>query len=295
MKVSLDAAGNAFVSGFTVNATTFGGDFKTLKYAAADGAVLWEKSSSGSGEGVSAIYSSKVDAAGNLIVVGTVRHPGNEDMRTIKYRGSDGVLMWQNDYAGTGSSRDQGYAVAVDPNGHAAVAGFSEAAGSGFKVILYWSTGVKAWENAPITLLTPRDTYGTFVRVDGAGNVFAAGSYEGPFNNGDNEEVMLSKFSGADGAQQWAAFYNGPSRDFTRGLAMDAAGNLVIASESYSPASVDMRTIKFSGASGQPLWTSVYDNPSHTTDIPYEIATDPSGHVYVGGRADYNKIFRSAS
>jgi hypothetical protein len=75
-KVTLDAAGNAIVTG-TARAAGFYYDYCTAKYAASDGALIWERQYKGLGYGQAVA----VDANGAIIVTGY----SNGDLVTLKY------------------------------------------------------------------------------------------------------------------------------------------------------------------------------------------------------------------
>ena len=62
-------AGNVAVTGQSSDAS-FNGDYYTAKYAAADGALLWEKRYNGPANSDDAASSVVVDSAGNVIVTG---------------------------------------------------------------------------------------------------------------------------------------------------------------------------------------------------------------------------------
>jgi hypothetical protein len=115
---AVDAAGDLFEVTYTAGIVT-------TKYSGATGAILWGPVSvpgSGYGAGVA------LDAAGNAFVTGSLYSPvTGYDYALIKYRGSDGTVLWgpvTHDVGG----RDFPYGVVVDGSGNAVVTGFSEAA-----------------------------------------------------------------------------------------------------------------------------------------------------------------------
>lgn len=65
--LALDSAGNVLVTGSSARAAG-GWDLYTAKYAAADGAVLWEKSYSGTGNREDHPVSLRVDSTGNVVL-----------------------------------------------------------------------------------------------------------------------------------------------------------------------------------------------------------------------------------
>ena len=93
--LAVDSHGNVVVTGSSNNGTNT--DYYTAKYAAADGALLWEKRGVGGG-------AVAVDASGNVVVSGRL---------TVKYR-ADGTEVWTNNFGGF---------VAVDGGGNVVVTG----------------------------------------------------------------------------------------------------------------------------------------------------------------------------
>ena len=91
VKLLLDPSGNVLVTltGYTASNHA---DYVVLKYAPADGAVLWEKSWGVTGDDFPADM--EIDAAGDVYVTG-IGLDFIDKYSTIKLRGSDGQLLWQ--------------------------------------------------------------------------------------------------------------------------------------------------------------------------------------------------------
>ena len=123
--VAVDGSGNLVVAGSINNLTNYDG--YTVKYAAADGAVVWEKRFDGS-SGTANGSAMAVDSSGNVVVTG--RHynltAGIERFYTVKYAEADGTVLWDKRYAAGWN------AVAVDKNGNVVVSGNTSTSGSGF-------------------------------------------------------------------------------------------------------------------------------------------------------------------
>jgi hypothetical protein len=96
-------------------------DYYTAKYAAADGALLWEKRYNGPGNDDDWAQALAVDASGNVVVTGY----SDWDYYTAKYAAADGALLWEKRYNGPANSIDSASAVAVDGSGNVVVSGYS--------------------------------------------------------------------------------------------------------------------------------------------------------------------------
>ena len=110
------------------------GDYYTAKYAAADGALLWERRYDGPAHGADIPWAVAVDGSGNVVVTGASQI-GNDgigfdysypsDFYTAKYAAADGALLWEKRYDGPTNSHDFASSVAVDAGGNVVVTGTS--------------------------------------------------------------------------------------------------------------------------------------------------------------------------
>ena len=99
-------------------------DAKIIKYDGTNGAVLWQKTFAGPAGGDDMFYALALDAAGNAIATGfTFDSTGNNDWNTVKYRGTDGEILWAKRFGGSGNLSDVSVAIAVDAAGNAIVGG----------------------------------------------------------------------------------------------------------------------------------------------------------------------------
>ncbi len=114
--IAVDAAGDLFEE------TSEG--ITTTKYDGATGELLWGPLTvGGPGSGYGAWVA--VDTSGNVFATGSLYGgPATRfDYATIKYRGSDGAVLWGPVTYDGGEGNDGPYAVAVDGDGNPAVAG----------------------------------------------------------------------------------------------------------------------------------------------------------------------------
>jgi len=167
--IAVDGSGNVVVTGVSYTSET-AYQYYTAKYAAASGALLWEKRTSVGG--VSAMV---VDDRGDVIVTGGHAFIGfNGDYYTGKYSGTDGALLWEKRYNGPANGSDVSYfadSLALGPNGMVAITGYSE--GILNSRTTYDFATVVYWENLPSISITADGSSGYFIRGTGtAGSIY---------------------------------------------------------------------------------------------------------------------------
>src|SRR5262249_29117727 len=125
-----DGSGNVVVTGHSWNGTNY--DYYTAKYAAADGALLWEKRYNGPLNNDEHARAVAVDGSGNVVVTGVsdvfFSHYCDlprGDYYTAKYGAADGALLWEQRYNGLADDRDVARSVVVDGSGNVVVTGIS--------------------------------------------------------------------------------------------------------------------------------------------------------------------------
>lgn len=277
--LALDAAGNAFVTGYS--SASGGNDYATIKYSDA-GMPLWTNRYNGPGNGTDGASAIAMDTNGNVFVTGISGGSGSlADYATIKYSNS-GVPLWTNRFNGTGNSDDWANAIAVDANGGVFVTGYQTGSGSFFDyaTIKYSNDGVPLWTNRYTGLVNGTDV-ATAIALDTNGNVFVTG-YSG---NGFSTDYATIKYSGA-GVPLWTNRYNGPANntDQATGITVDTRGHVIVTGFSLTSSNTYYyATIAYSGAA-VPLWTNRYNGVGNNplfTDA--SLAADRNGNVFVAG------------
>lgn len=232
-------------------------------------------------------YAVAVDASGNVYVTGFSNGSNTgADYATIKYNAS-GTQQWVAVYNGPGNGNDIAFGIAVDGSGNVYVTGYSAGSGTGYDcaTIKYDASGSQKWVaryNGPVN----GNDYGSFIAIDGSGNVYITGQSAG---SGTGRDYITIKYD-ASGGQKWAARYNGPVNgdDTAQGLAVDGSGNVYVTGRSAGsgtgcyPVCEDYATIKYN-ASGVQQWVAQYNGPGNSEDFASAMAIDASGNVYVTG------------
>ncbi len=322
--MGVDGAGNAYVSGMFQGTATFGNtnvtsaggsDIFIAKYDPT-GVFQWVRKAGGTGSDLST--KAAVDLAGNVFLTGSFTGTasfgstnlvaaGGRDIFVAKYD-RDGVFQWVQQAGGSGD--DEGTAINTDTNGNCYVggkfhntanfSGSSLVSAGGFDAFIskYNSAGVLQWvQKAGGTL----DDLCQDIAVDGSGNIFVTGSFEGTANFGSTNLVSAFMFDGytakysSTGTLQWVRQVTGSAwNDQNSGIAVDDAGFVFVhgyfngtasfggtnlTSVSASP-SADGCVVKYDTA-GTLQW--VLQVPGTLGQYAQDIVVDKAGQVFVIG------------
>jgi hypothetical protein len=276
--VAVDSAGNVLVAGLSFDAVG-NIDIKAIKYAASDGAVLWERAIAGGTFNVA--YVIAVDASGNALIATETNASGNSDVRVLKLAGTSGATLWDQVF---NTGRDDYVAdLALDRLGNAIVAGVSvNGAGKDAMVILKFAgtNGAVLWQQS-FSAGTRDEAYS--LALDAAGDAFITGYSVA----GADSSVMTLKVAASNGAILWQRAYNGGGQDYGQAVAVDASGHvLVTAQVRNARGDYDFKTIKYSGSDGALLWDQSFDGGAD--DYAYSIAADAAGNAIVVGSSSSN-------
>jgi len=180
-----------------------------------------------------------------------------------------------------GGGYDRAAAITTDGAGNSYVAGSAEAkkGASSFVVV---KDGAKRWTARYDGSRGGAGGEARAVAVDGAGNVYAAGSISDGAVFGQNFDYLIVKF-GPDGKQRWAYRYNGPGNggDAVSALVVDGAGNAYVTGSSYGQG-FDWATLKLS-PSGALLWERRLTGAGPSDDGAVDMKMLPDGNLVVGG------------
>jgi PQQ-like domain/Beta-propeller repeat len=85
--------------------------------------------------------------------------------------------------------------------------------------------------------------------------------------------------------QEWAARYINPvSSNNAKAMALDSSGDVYVTGYSYRLGStVDYATVKYAGQTGTQIWEARYNVSEYGQAVPFAIALDGAGDVYVTG------------
>jgi hypothetical protein len=296
--VTMDATGNVFVTGQTDTGTNRR-NYITFKYAAGNGAVLWQKEyDNASSDDVS--WAIALDTTGNAFVTGTSVDFATDgsvrgNTRTIKYDGVNGNTLWSSVFS-TPAGQNAGRALAVDSSGNVVVAGWSDdGTGANYtdsRAIKYnGQTGAEIW-NVSDTASTDQADFGESVAIDFNGDVIMTSVPLGYQRSVTGETLRTLKYSGASGAQIWLADQPVvPTATFVasgswipKQMVVDSAGN-VIAVAIGTDGAQNFQTVKYNGVTGAVIWSNDFKQLNGGA-LPFGVAVDLSGNVFVTGESD---------
>jgi hypothetical protein len=283
-ELTVDGAGNVYVTGTSFTNGANGFDIVTIKYDPL-GTPLWTAIFNGSASALDEARDIAVDQNGDVFVTGYTASTGpNYDYVTIKYN-SAGAQQWATLYNGTGNGYDEAYAIAVDNSGNSYVTGSSDAGGQGtnYVTIQYNSAGIQQWATSYNGSGNSIDA-ATQIKLDAAFNVYVTGSSDGGASGLDIATLMYNNA----GTQQWVSRFNGALSffDVPEALFIDNLNNVYVAGGTYGGIATenDYVTIKIN-STGIQQWAQIVDGPLNDEDKAFDVLTDLNQNVYVTGRS----------
>ncbi len=278
--VTVDGSGDLYVAGYFNGTVDFdpgeGTEYHTsaagsqdifLTRIDADGSYGWTRTMGGTGSDRS--NSVTVDSSGNLYVTGyfngTVDFDPGEgtDFQTsaggndifLTMIDTDGTYGWTGTVGGSGS--DSGNSVTLDGSGNLYVTGHfngavdfdpgegtdfqTSAGGNDIFLTRINAVGTYGWT---MTMGGSSNDYSNSVAVDGSGNLYVAGYFNGaadfdPGEGTDNHtsagsiDIFLTRIN-ADGSYGWTKTMGGSGGDYGQSVAVDGSGNAYVAGRFYS-------------------------------------------------------------
>lgn len=176
---------------------------------------------------------------------------------------------------------ERGYSVAVDSIDEIVVTGYTEVSGTSVYdalVVLYSSSGLLEWN---VTMGEGND-FGYDIALDSADNIVIAG-YRFSFDTSSWDAFVVKCYP--SGEQFWNRTWGGGNDDYGYGVALDSAGNIVIAGEtnSFGTAGADTFIVNYS-STGILLWNTTWGGSG--SDYGYDVTVDSTNHALITGYTD---------
>ena len=284
--MAIDSSGNVYVTGMSISASFF--DYATVKYNSM-GAVEWVARYDGGGFDADQAWDIAVDDAGSVYVTGNGSSVSDGfDYVTIKYNAM-GTEDWVARYHGGGgpmANSDIARAIDIDESGNVYVTGESnDGTSTDFVTIKYSPSGLQEWVGRYDGHISGSDFAG-MITVDELGNIYVAGFSEGAGTLFDYAVIKYNSML----VEEWTARYNNEQvngDDACFAMVVDNSNNVYLTGRSQSTLALidaDYATVKFN-ENGVQEWVAEYNGIGNGNDIPYGIAVDNSGYVYVTGQS----------
>ena len=269
--IAVDPEGYIYATGY---ADWSGGEeFVTVKYSP-DGDFEWiAKEEDPSGLNIRGVDIA-VDPFGNPTTVGHRQAADGYYDLYIAHYDADGNLQWDDSYDGGGTLWETFSGVAVHSSGTIYATGTARYDGIARAAVTvkYTPEGSRAWMDGR----TGSGKYmarGMQIVVTDDESIFVAGYGIGSDGNGD---VLLVRYR-PDGTAAWTRLYDGYTQDYPYGLAVDDAGKIYVAGESFNwdPGS-DALTVSFYD-SGTPRWNDLWTSGLNDNNVFQDVAVRPDG------------------
>ena len=248
--MTFDAAGNVIVVGFRAP-SSFWPSFYIAKFAAANGALLWQRVFSA--DGYDSFVGVAVDSQENIIAAGTTREGGISPIRSdffaCKFASASGETLWQSRFSTPEDffATDQVKAMTLDAAGDAYLTGFG-ATGTSYRALtvkMAGNDGRVLWSH--LRNDSAIVSSGDDIAVDSSGNVVVGCNTA----NGD-DGFRTVKYRGSDGAQLWMNHRTSSQTNQLASLAVDpTTGNVAVTGHTFATATnEDVLTMKIAGSNG---------------------------------------------
>ncbi|MBK8550253.1 MAG: SBBP repeat-containing protein [Ignavibacteria bacterium] len=273
--IIVDKQRNIYITGYTANSVSANRNIITIKYSPS-GDSLWVKHYAGTANGNDEGKAIALDNSGNVYVTGYSTGTGtNADYITIKYD-SLGNQIWVNSYNYFTNNADISNSIDVDERGNVYVTGQSEYS---YLTIKYDSNGNLKWDKR----YNAGNSIGISLEADIYGNVYVTGTSR--LSGGSNNEDYATIKYDSLGNILWSKRYNSNGIDNAVGLKLvnsinvNSPPDIIVTGTSSN----DYFTIKYSGVTGNTLWSQRYNGPSNSLEAVSSLAVDDFGNAYITG------------
>lgn len=322
--VCVDAAGNVYITGYYNDIVDFDPGTGVFNLTApvngnifvskldASGNFVWAKDIGGN-----CGYSITTDIYGNVFIAGNNYTASNDYQIYIAKLDMPGNLLWTKSIGNT--TRDEGYSIAADYQGHTYITGlfegtvdFNPGAGTynltsagGYDVFVLKLDGSANFKWAKQFGSLTQNDVGNSIAVNSSGSVYTSGYFgdiadfdpgPGTFNLtavGSLRDVFISRLDSA-GNFVWAKRIGGVSDEEGKSIALDASDNVYLTGEfdgtadfdpgagtaNMTPVGTDVFISKLNG-SGNFVWALQLSGIS--TEYAKSITVDLLGNIYTSG------------
>jgi len=277
--IATDSLGNVYVTGST-NSFGAGANDVFLASYSGNGDLRWQRTWGGSSWDSS--YAVAVSGPGDIYVAGNTSSygAGGNDAFLLKF-GSDGSLLWQRTWGGTGS--DSAVAVITDNAGNIYITGSSSSFSNGYSDVIllsYDSNGSLQWQR---TAGGSAFDGGYGLVVDTLGNIYVAAQTYG-IGAGSYDALLLCYSN--DGNLQWQRTWGGTNYDLAYDVTWShATGEIYVIGYSYSFGNTRLTKLALNASSGSLVGAEAWVHPSYSLGYYQCAAIAPDGSLLFSGYA----------
>jgi hypothetical protein len=277
-EIAVDAAGNAYVSGFSYGQNQNQAyDWTTHKYSPS-GTLQWERRLSGPGTNDDRVADMMLGPDGNLVLTGFTKNTGDgmtNDVETVTYDPA-GNVVWQRRWTDTAGSHETPVDLDIDAAGRITVTGTTAESASPYAV----PTPVTLRYDKAGNLLQVIREGGASVDADGSGNLVLAGFFFAPPG-----VSSVARYDAA-GARVWSTPLTVSAEDALSGLTVraDSAGAVTLAAtiRDVFVHNDDYLTVRYA-PDGRELWRHRFNGPVGGDDRVAGLAIDAADAAVVTG------------
>ncbi len=332
--ITIDDAGNSYVTGGFVGTATFGsypltssGEYDIF-VAKMDSNGNWQWATRAGGYDYVIGLGIIIDDAGNSYVTGYFREIATFGSYILTSNGWSDIFVAKLDANGNwlwatkagGSNGDQGYGITIDDAGNSFVTGYFQGIAtfgsysittSGFYDIFVAKMDANGnWQWATQAGGSEIDI-GYGITIDDAGNSYVTGYFEETATFGSYSltssgswDIVVAKMN-ADGNWEWATKAGGTSTDCGYGITVDDAGNSYVTGKFRSTATFGSYYLTSGGSLNIDIFAAMIDTDGNWQwaiqacgsgwDEGHGITIDNAGNSYVTGHFSGTATFGSYS
>lgn len=215
-----------------------------------------------------------LDSTGNIIVTGG-DNESPSGFVTVKFN-SSGQFVWATRFSGGQTVVAQPRSIGVDIQGNIYVGAYDVT----YILLMYNSNGVQQWSKRYKGNGSGLSELVDLV-IDNAGNIVVTGSID---NITSSRDIGTVKYN-TSGDSIWVRNYTVNNNTLDWAEAMDISNKGLINVTGYSTLLIganEFLTLSYN-SNGSLRWARTWNGLSTRWDIPYDVASDKNGNVYVTG------------
>ena len=274
--ITLDSSGNIYVanSGSQVG----GADSITVFPAGSNGNAAPSSTISGASTGLAVPYGIAVDSGGNIYVANDGSTIGVSDSVTVYAPGTSGNVAPGRTITGASTGLDSPGGIAVDSSGNLYVTNDGSLYGGADSITVY-APGSNGNAVPSATLFALGLDTPAGIAVDSGGNLYVS---NGGSTDGDLGSVTVYP---PDNTLPSATIGSDTGLDEPSGITVDSSGNIYVTNEGSITGGMDSVTVYPPGSYANVVPSAAIVGTGTGLVLPYGIATDSSGNLFVANSA----------